>query len=101
MNAVDAADTVVIRGVALRRSPAREACFTVAQLHSEMRVSNDMSEASRRDLLHREWNQEVLSLEIAAQSLVDFPDAAWELRLSLARQCWDETRHARLRFRRL
>jgi uncharacterized ferritin-like protein (DUF455 family) len=101
MNTVDAADTVVIRGVTLRRSPAREACFTVAQVHAEMRVSNDMSDASRRDLLHREGNQEVLSLEIAAQSLVDFPDVAWELRLQLARQCWDETRHARLRFQRL
>jgi uncharacterized ferritin-like protein (DUF455 family) len=28
-------------------------------------------------------------------------DAPWEIRLHLARQCWDESRHARLFFRRL
>ncbi len=59
-----------------------------------------MSDVSQRDKLHREYNQEVLSLEIGAQSLVDFPDAEWDLRMHLARQCWDETRHARLRFGR-
>lgn len=101
MNAADTAERVVVRGVALRSGPAREPCFTVAQVHSGMLLSNDMSDASRRNLLHREGNQEVLSLEIAAQSLVDFLDAPWELRMHLARQCWDETRHARLRFRRL
>src|SRR5262249_38262061 len=31
----------------------------------------------------------------------DFPEAPWELRLELARQCWDETRHARLFLGRL
>ena len=42
---------------------------------------------------HREYNQEVQTLEIAALSLVDFPDAPCELRMELARQCWDEARH--------
>jgi uncharacterized ferritin-like protein (DUF455 family) len=93
--------TVLVQGVRLRHGPAREPCFVVAQLHTQMRASVDMSEISRRDLLHRECNQEILSLEIAAQSLADFPDAPWELRMDFARQCWDETRHAQLRFRRL
>jgi uncharacterized ferritin-like protein (DUF455 family) len=52
-------------------------------------------------MLHREHNNEVQNAEIAAQSLVDFPDAPWELRMQLARQCWDETRHARMFLRRV
>jgi uncharacterized ferritin-like protein (DUF455 family) len=51
--------------------------------------------------VYREYNQEVQNLEVAALCLVDFPDAPWELRLELARQCWDEARHAALFHRRL
>jgi uncharacterized ferritin-like protein (DUF455 family) len=46
-------------------------------------------------------NNEIQSLEIATQTIADFPDAPWELRLELARQAWDETRHARLFLDRL
>jgi uncharacterized ferritin-like protein (DUF455 family) len=98
---VDPVDCVVVRGVALRRDPARELCFNISHLQSEMSRPNDTSSASRREYLHREVNQEVLSLEIAAQTMADFPEAPWELRMQLARQCWDETRHARLFFQRL
>jgi uncharacterized ferritin-like protein (DUF455 family) len=45
-------------------------------------------------------NEEVDSLESSARNLSDFPDADWEVRLCLARQCADEARHARM-FRRL
>src|SRR5262249_25070143 len=62
---------------------------------------NDMSEVSRRQRLHRHMHNEMQSLEIAAQSLADFPDAPWDLRMQLARQCWDETRHTMLLHRRL
>jgi uncharacterized ferritin-like protein (DUF455 family) len=41
------------------------------------------------------------TLEIAALSLAEFRDAPWALRLELARQCWDETRHTLLLYRRL
>jgi uncharacterized ferritin-like protein (DUF455 family) len=41
------------------------------------------------------------TMEIAAQGLADFPDTPWELRLHLARQCWDESRHTRILYRRL
>ena len=95
------ADTVEVRGVRLRSGPAREPCFVIADVHTQMRAAADLSEVSQRDMLHRECNQEILSLEIAAQSLAEFPETPWELRMHLARQCWDETRHAQLRFRRL
>ena len=94
-------DTVEVRGIRLRRDPARETCFTVVYSLTEMRSSNIKTPIAQREFLHRDVNNEVQSLEIAAQTLVDFPDAPWELRLSLARQCWDETRHAKLYYERL
>jgi uncharacterized ferritin-like protein (DUF455 family) len=60
-----------------------------------------MSDISRRERLHRHMNNEIGSLEIAAQMLVDFPDAPWDLRMQLARQCWDESRHVNLLYARL
>ena len=88
-------------GVTLRASPAREACYRVVTDQSEMSKFPDGSPEHRREMLHGDVNEEIQSLEIAAQSLVDFPDAPWEIRLHLARQCWDETRHARAILRRL
>jgi uncharacterized ferritin-like protein (DUF455 family) len=38
-------------------------------------------------------NEEINGMEISARNLADFPDADWELRMSMARQCWDEARH--------
>jgi uncharacterized ferritin-like protein (DUF455 family) len=94
--------TIVVRnGVVLRASPARDACFTIVTDQADMAKHPDGSLESRREQLHGDVNNEIQSLEIAAQSLIDFPDAPWELRLELARQCWDETRHARLFLARL
>ena len=88
-------------GVTLRASPARESCFRVVTDQARMGHFARGSPEHRREMLHGDVNEEIQSLEIAAQSLVDFPDASWEMRLHLARQCWDETRHARLFLRRL
>ncbi len=52
------------------------------------------------EFLHRQMNEEVDSLESSARNLADFPGAAWEVRMCLARQCYDEARHA-LMFRKL
>jgi hypothetical protein len=94
-------DTKIVRGATLRRDPARESRFTVAHDHAEMYSSRGMSVVERREKLHRDINNEVQSLEIAAQTLVDFPEAPWDLRMTLARQCWDEARHAWLFRQRL
>jgi uncharacterized ferritin-like protein (DUF455 family) len=95
------AATKVVRGVTLRADPAREACFRVVHDAAELADYADMSDVARRQRLHKHMHNEMQSLEMAAQSLADFPDAPWELRMSLARQCWDETRHTRLLYRRL
>ncbi len=93
--------TKVVRGVTLRGDPSREPCFKVVHDASELADYSDMSEVSKRQRLHKHMHNELQSLEMAAQSLADFPDAPWELRMCLARQCWDEHRHSRLLYRRL
>lgn len=80
--------------------PARDDRFTVRQLWAEM--DNFAPDDPRKDLefLHRQMNEEVNSIEMCARSLADFPEAEWSLRMELARQCWDEARHA-IAFRQL
>jgi uncharacterized ferritin-like protein (DUF455 family) len=91
-----------VQGVTLCADPAREDCFLVAQLDSEMqKFENGMSEDARREKLHRHMNNEMGALEIAAQCLADFPEAPWELRMQLARQAFDESRHVRALHQRL
>jgi len=85
----------------MRRDPAREACFTVVQLHKDLHDFDDMSDVSRRQRIHRHMHNEMQTMEIVAQGLADFPDADWELRMQLARQCWDEARHTQILYRRL
>jgi len=94
-------DTKVVRGIVLRRDPAREPCFDIVDLHEQVPDSGMQTEEARCQRVHREYNQEVQTLEIAAICLADFPAAPWELRLELARQCWDEARHTALMYRRL
>ena len=95
--------TMEYRGLELREDPAREDCFRVVHQHYEryMPTAEDPFDRTGREGLHTLMNSELLSLEIAAQSLVDFPDAPWELRMRLARAAWDETRHARMCLDRL
>jgi uncharacterized ferritin-like protein (DUF455 family) len=91
-----------VGGVTLCADPAREQCFQVAQNDSEMQAFEDtLSEAARRERLHRHMNNEMGALEIAAQCLADFPGSPWELRMQLARQAFDESRHVRALYRRL
>ena len=80
--------------------PARDARFTVAARWAECTNFPDGHPLRGIEFLHRQMNEEVDSLECSAANLRDFPDAPWELRLSLARQCADEARHAAM-FRHL
>lgn len=101
MTAPLAFPTKTVHGIVLRADPRREACFTVVDTDAELYEWPDMSAISQRERLHRHMNNEMGALEIAAQTLVDFPDAPWELRMHLARQCWDESRHVAVLYRRL
>jgi uncharacterized ferritin-like protein (DUF455 family) len=89
-----------VTGDSLADSPRRDDRFIVKDVHAEMaNFPADHPEHSV-EFLHRQLNEELNSLEIAARNLVDFPDADWDLRMSIARQCADEARHA-IAFRRL
>lgn len=85
----------------LREEPARDSCFTVTRNELEMEEREGMDVAARREMLHRHMTNEITSLDIAAACIADFPSAPWDLRMELARQCYDETRHIRVLYRRL
>jgi uncharacterized ferritin-like protein (DUF455 family) len=80
--------------------PSRDARFDVKEQWIDCR--NEHPDEAQRELefLHRQMNEEVDSIECCARNLVDFPAAEWELRMAIARQCYDEARHVE-RFRDL
>ena len=85
----------------LREPPKRDPFFHVVLRDAEMHEYADNSDLARREMLHRHMTNEITSIEIAAACLSEFPDAPWELRMELARQCADESRHVRALHRRL
>lgn len=92
---------VDVEGFRLRADPARDDCFKVVLRDADMHEYPEGTELAARETVHRHMSNEITSLDIAAQCLVEFPDAPWELRLELARQCWDEARHVQVLYRRL
>src|SRR5262245_50872050 len=80
--------------------PARDERFVVADRWIDCARFPDGHPLRPIEFFHRQMNEEVDSLECSARNLADFPEADWELRLSLARQCADEARHAAM-FRRI
>jgi len=46
--------------------------------------------------LHGIATGEMQAMEAAGRTLFDFPDAPWEFQLDMARQVWDESRHAEI-----
>lgn len=75
--------------------PARDSRFVVKARWVECDNLGGDHPLHLLEFFHRQMNEEIDSLEASAQNIADFPDAPWELRLELARQCADEARHAR------
>ena len=88
-------------GLRLREDPTRDDVFRVVRSDADMYEFEGTGPEARRETIHRHMTNEVTSLDIAAQMLVEFPDAPWELQMELARQCWDESRHIAALHRRL
>ncbi len=80
---------------------ARDGRFVVKDRWADLVNHPDGTPEHRREFLHRQMNEEANVMENAAQSLVDFPDADWGIRMWLARQCSDEARHVRFYTRRM
>ena len=77
-------------------APARDPRFRVAEFWSDC-VNLPKGHPRREvEFFHRQMNEEVNGMECAARSLVDFPEADWDLRMALARQCYDEARHVQM-----
>ena len=87
-------------GIEDGRAPARDSRFTVVAAWEELRQLPVGDPLRRVEFFHRQMNEEVDSLECSARCITDFPATQWDLRMSLARQCSDEARHARM-FRRI
>jgi uncharacterized ferritin-like protein (DUF455 family) len=80
----------------LADNPARDSRFKVVDQWSDCIKFAEDDPLREIEFFHRQMNEEVDSLECAARNLSDFPGTPWELRMSLARQCIDEARHARM-----
>jgi len=76
--------------------PARDERFSVKDRWIECETFPEGHPQRAFEFLHRQMNEEIDSLESSARNLSDFPEADWELRMCLARQCSDEARHAKM-----
>ncbi len=76
--------------------PCRDARFTVVDQWLDCLNLEPGDPKRLIEFLHRQMNEEINGMENAARSLVDFPDAEWELRMCVARQCADEARHVQM-----
>jgi hypothetical protein len=85
----------------LREPPARDECFKVVSRDADAHEYGDFSDIARREMIHRHMANEMTSVDMAAVCVVEFPDAPWGLRMELARQAWDESRHVRALHRRV
>ena len=63
-------ETKQIKGMTLRRDPAREDCFQVVHSDAEMQEWPGMTEISQRQRIHRHMNNETGAIEIAAGIIV-------------------------------
>ena len=85
----------------LREPPARDECFKVVTRDADAHEYGDFSEIAQREMIHRHMANEMTSVDMAAVCVAEFPDAPWGLRMELARQAWDESRHVRALYRRV
>lgn len=85
------------------KQPARDARWIIADdstAYSEKNWSFDTAEG-KLHLLHDLLNSEYITVERTGRILAEFPDLPWAMRIDMARQSWDEARHAEIIQRRL
>ena len=70
--------------------------LALVRLNEPLRLE-DAAVQSRLTLrMHGIYAGELQALEGAGRSLWDFPDAPWDFKMNMARQCWDESRHVQI-----
>jgi uncharacterized ferritin-like protein (DUF455 family) len=70
-----------------------------SQIFRRARPTDDQAPLFIKSQMHAIFMGELQALEAAGRSAWDFTDVAelpWKFQLDMARQCWDETRHAEI-----
>ncbi len=83
--------------------PARDERWRIITDPAEFTEKNwsfDTQEG-KQHLLHDLLNSEFITVERMGRILADFPGIPWQMKLDMARQAWDEARHAEIVQRRL
>jgi uncharacterized ferritin-like protein (DUF455 family) len=62
----------------------------------DMKPGSPHVDVQLRTQLHGIFVGELQALEAAGRTLWDFPEAPWEFKMNMARQCWDEARHVQI-----
>ena len=70
--------------------------FALVTLNEPLRPGDDAGNTRLMLRMHGIYVGELQALEGAGRSLWDFPDAPWEFKMNMARQCWDEARHVQI-----
>jgi len=83
--------------------PVRDGRWNIMQNASEFKEKDwsfDTNEG-KLHLLHDLLNSEFITVERMGRILADCPEIPWQMKLDMARQAWDEARHAEIVQRRL
>ena len=72
------------------------AAFALVVLNEPLRGDDRAVTTRLRMRMHGIFAGELQALEGAGRSLWDFPEAPWEFKMNMARQCWDEARHVQI-----
>jgi uncharacterized ferritin-like protein (DUF455 family) len=70
--------------------------FGLIALNEPLRPGDPAVEMRLVMRMHGIYVGELQALEGAGRSLWDFPEAPWEFKMNMARQCWDEARHVQI-----
>ena len=70
--------------------------FALVSLNEPLRPTENAASTRLKMRMHGIFVGELQALEGAGRSLWDFPDAPWEFKMNMARQCWDEARHVQI-----
>jgi len=70
--------------------------FMLVALNEPLRPEDPAVDTRLKLRFHGIFVGELQALEGAGRSLWDFPDAPWEFKMNMARQCWDEARHVQI-----
>ncbi len=70
--------------------------FGLVILNQPLRPDDPAADTRLKLRMHGIFAGELQALEGAGRSLWDFPEAPWEFKMNMARQCWDEARHVQI-----